>query len=151
MKDQDKTKEQLVNELAQMRQRVAESEASETEHKRAEEDIRQRNRELAALNAIATVVSQSLNLDEILSAALDKVLELMRLDVGGIYLADPVRRKLDLVVHRGISEEFAHEIESISVDEKTLEAVMAEGRLRRFILSVEAVTKDRVELKRIVS
>ena len=122
-----------------------------TERVRAEEEIRQRNRELAALNAIATVVSQSLNLDEILNAALDKVLELIHLNVGGIYLADPVRRKLDLVVHRGISEEFAHEVGSVSVDEKTLEAVTAEGKLRRFILSVEAVAKDRVELKRILS
>jgi|GEM_PF-499916 len=151
MKDQDKAKEQLINELAQMRQRVTESEASETEHKRAEEEIRQRNRELAALNAIAAVVSQSLNLDEILNAALDKVLELMRLGVGGIYLADLVRRKLDMVVHRGISEEFAREVESISVDEKILEAVTAEGKLGRFTLSVEAVPKDRAEAKRILS
>ena len=151
MKDQDKTKEQLVNELVELRQRVTELEAADSEHKRAEEEIERRNRELAALNAIATVVSQSLNLDEILNTALDKVLELLHLDVGGIYLADPVRRKLDLVVHRGISKEFAREVESISVDEKTLEAVTAEGRLRRFILSVEAVTKDRAELKRILS
>ena len=119
--------------------------------KRAEEEIQQRNRELAILNAIATVVSQSLNLDEILNTALDKVLELMHLDVGGIYLAAPVRRKLDLVVHRGLSKEFAHEIESVSVDEKTLEVVMAESKLRRFILSVKAVMKDRVELERVLS
>jgi len=125
--------------------------AQAIERKRTEEEIKQRNRELAILNALATVVSQSLNLDEILNASLDKVLELMHLDVGGIYLADPVRRKLDLVAHRGISKEFAQAIESISVDEKTLEAVIAEGRLRRFILSVEAIIKDRAELKRVVS
>jgi PAS domain S-box-containing protein len=122
-----------------------------TERVRAEEEIRQRNRELAARNVMAAVVSQSLNLDEILNAALDKMLELIHLDVGGIYLADPVRRKLNLVVHRSISKEFAREVESVSVDEKTLEAVLAEGKLRRFILSVEAVVKDRVELKRILS
>jgi len=34
MKDQDKTKEQLINELAEMRQRMAELEASESERKR---------------------------------------------------------------------------------------------------------------------
>jgi putative nucleotidyltransferase with HDIG domain len=117
----------------------------------AEEEIRRRNRELAALNTIAAVVSQSLNLDEILNAGLDKVLELMHLNVGGIYLADPVRRKLDLIVHRGISKEFAYEVESVSVDERTLEAVMVGGKLGRFILSVNAVMKDPVELKRIVS
>lgn len=121
------------------------------ERKRAEEDIRQRNRELATLNATAAMVSQSLNLDEILNAALDKVLGLVYSNVGGIYLADLKQDKLNLIVHRGISKEFAHEIESISVDEKTLEAVMAEGKLRRFILSVRAVFRDRVELKRILA
>ncbi len=35
-KDQDKTKEQLVNELAELRRRVAELDASEVEHKQAE-------------------------------------------------------------------------------------------------------------------
>jgi PAS domain S-box-containing protein len=122
-----------------------------TKRKQAEEEIKQRSRELAALNAIAAVVSQSLNLDEILNAALDKTLELMHLNVGGIYLADPVRRKLDLVAHQGVSKEFVREIDSVSVDEKTLEAVMAEGKLRRYILSAEAVIKDRGELNRIVS
>jgi len=34
MKDIDKSKGQLIDELAQMRQRIAELEASETEHKR---------------------------------------------------------------------------------------------------------------------
>lgn len=74
-----------------------------TERKRAEEQIAQRNLELAVLNDIATVTAQSLDLDGILNAALDKVLELMRLPVGGIYLADKEGRKLNLVVYRGIS------------------------------------------------
>jgi PAS domain S-box-containing protein len=39
MKDENKTKEQLINELAEMRQRIAELEASETERKRAEEAL----------------------------------------------------------------------------------------------------------------
>jgi rsbT co-antagonist protein RsbR len=39
MKDQEKTKEQLVKELAECRQRLAELEASEAERKRAEEEL----------------------------------------------------------------------------------------------------------------
>lgn len=54
-----------------------------TERNRAEEEINQRTRELTALNAVAAVVSQSLNLDEILNNSLDKVLEIMNLKVGG--------------------------------------------------------------------
>jgi PAS domain S-box-containing protein len=39
MKDQDKTKEQLIDELAELRQRVAELEASEAERKQTEEAL----------------------------------------------------------------------------------------------------------------
>jgi two-component system cell cycle sensor histidine kinase/response regulator CckA len=122
-----------------------------TERKRAEEDIKQRNRELAILNATATVVSQSLNLDEILDAGLDKVMELVHSDVGGIYLADMEQGKASLVVHRGISKRFARQVESVSVNEKSWTAAAAEGKLRKFILSIEAILRDRVELKRILS
>jgi PAS domain S-box-containing protein len=41
MKDEDKTKEQLVHELKKMRQRVVELETTEAERKRAEEALRQ--------------------------------------------------------------------------------------------------------------
>jgi PAS domain S-box-containing protein len=41
MKDEDKTKEQLINELLELRRRLAEWEASETERKQAEEALRE--------------------------------------------------------------------------------------------------------------
>jgi len=41
MKDEDKTKGELTNELVKMRKRVAELEASETGHKRTEEELKQ--------------------------------------------------------------------------------------------------------------
>ena len=40
MNDQDKTKQQFVEELAELRRRVAELEGGESERKRAEEDLR---------------------------------------------------------------------------------------------------------------
>ena len=43
MKDEDKTEEQLIDELIELRQHVAELEASETERKRAEEALRDTN------------------------------------------------------------------------------------------------------------
>jgi len=52
MKDKQKTKQQLIAELAEMRQRTTEFEASETERKRVENDLREsekRYRELADL------------------------------------------------------------------------------------------------------
>jgi PAS domain S-box-containing protein len=41
MKDSDQSKQELVNELKRMRQRIAELEAAEAEHKRTEETLRQ--------------------------------------------------------------------------------------------------------------
>ncbi len=41
MKDEEKTKDQLINEIAELRQRIAELEASETERERTEEELRE--------------------------------------------------------------------------------------------------------------
>jgi PAS domain S-box-containing protein len=49
MKDQDKTKEQVMNELAGMRQRVAKLEAAATEHKWAEEALQRQREELQTI------------------------------------------------------------------------------------------------------
>jgi len=39
MKDEDKTKDQLINELVESRQRITELETLETQRKRAEEEL----------------------------------------------------------------------------------------------------------------
>jgi PAS domain S-box-containing protein len=57
MKDKDKTKEQLINELVEMRQRTAELEASETGRKRAEEALQEREAHLQAVFEAAGNIS----------------------------------------------------------------------------------------------
>lgn len=140
-----------MDEVGKLRKRISELEELEIGRNQIEQEIKQRNREFSALNAIAMVVSQSLDLDEILNNALEKVLEIANLDAGGIYLTDPVRRKLDLVAYRGISEEFAKAIGKLSIDEKTLNAVMAEGKMKKFILQAREVMKNRAQMKQILS
>jgi signal transduction histidine kinase len=93
------------------------------EHKRAQEALQlayqtlerrveERTHELAALNAIASVVSRSLDLKEILSDALDKTLEVINMGCGGAYRLEgdtndpPDRLYLNPMVYRGLSEEF---------------------------------------------
>ena len=73
-----------------------------TERKRAEEETRQRNRELSALNAVAATVNQSLDLEEVLGKALDKVLETIALEVGAIRLLHEQDGTLDLKIYRGV-------------------------------------------------
>jgi PAS domain S-box-containing protein len=60
-----------------------------TEKKRAEDEIRRRNRELNALNAMAVIASQSFDLDEILNLTLRQVISLLGGESGSVYLADP--------------------------------------------------------------
>ncbi|GAC1434708.1 MAG: hypothetical protein NVS1B11_04250 [Terriglobales bacterium] len=59
-----------------------------TEKKRAEDEIRRRNRELNALNAMAVIATQSFDLDEILNLTLRQVISLLEAETGTIYLAD---------------------------------------------------------------
>ena len=47
MRDEGKTKEQLVRELAATRQRITELEAAETERKRVEQVLRRERREIS--------------------------------------------------------------------------------------------------------
>jgi PAS domain S-box-containing protein len=63
-----------------------------TEKKRAEDDMRRRNRELFALNSIAVIANQSLDLDEILRLTLRQVVELFQADTGAVYLFDEKSR-----------------------------------------------------------
>ncbi len=57
-----------------------------TEKKRAEDEIRRRNRELNALNAMAVIATQSFDLDEILNLTLRQVISLLSAETGSIYL-----------------------------------------------------------------
>ena len=58
MKDERKAREQLINELAEMRQRMAELETSEAEIKRDEEALRESEREKAIiLNSLSELVT----------------------------------------------------------------------------------------------
>ena len=59
-----------------------------TEKKQAEDEIRRRNRELNALNAMAVIATQSFDLDEILNLTLRQVISLVGAEAGSVYLAE---------------------------------------------------------------
>src|SRR5262249_49640088 len=59
-----------------------------SEKKRLEDDMRRRNRELNALNAMAVIATQSFDLDEILNLTLRQVISLLGAETGSIYLSD---------------------------------------------------------------
>jgi signal transduction histidine kinase len=69
----------------------------------AERELQQRNQQCTAINAIARTVNRSLDLDEVLNLALDRMLELMQLEAGEFRIVEGDR--LVLRVHRGASPE----------------------------------------------
>jgi len=80
---------------------------TEIEEKKIEESLIRRNEQLSILNSLATTVNQSLDLEDILGQALDEVLRLTGIDAGAIFLQKEMLGDLELLAHRGLSEEAA--------------------------------------------
>ncbi len=72
--------------------------------------IRRQNQELAALNAVGAAVNQSLDLDAVLSRALDRVLEVTGAESGEIFLQEEGSADLVLRALHGIYPEAFREM-----------------------------------------
>jgi len=81
-----------------------------TEAKEAESRSVEAYKNLVALNTIATAVNQSLDLDTVLYSAIEKTLEIMRRNTGGILLLDEEKQMLCYRVHNGLSKEYAQSV-----------------------------------------
>lgn len=84
--------------------RIVELRRNVTEEISLRESLMRRNQQLAILNAVANTVNQSLNLEEILSRALDEMLRLTEIDIGAIFLQEETSPGLRLMAHRGMTE-----------------------------------------------
>jgi PAS domain S-box-containing protein len=136
-----------------------------TEHKQAEKELQRTNQELSTLHAIDRTVNQTLDLQVILNFCVDKTMEILHAEAGGIYLLQEDGKTMLLVVHRGLSDEFVRNIEKVQLGEGVSGRAAAErkpiildvagypfGRLSPFIveegyqtlLSVPLLAKDRV-------
>lgn len=96
-----------------------------TERKRSEQEIKRRNEELAALNALGRTVAGSLDLGEILDRALDKVLDVMGLDTGTVRLLDAETGKMALAAHRGLGDEYVEGLRTLRPTQEVLKRLMA--------------------------
>ena len=65
------------------------------------ENEQRRTRELAALYAVSAAINQALNVDEALAQALKRLLEVLHLGSGRIYLLDKQSHQLSLVTAQG--------------------------------------------------
>jgi GAF domain-containing protein/HAMP domain-containing protein len=114
--------EELAKQFSLMSAQLQES-YTNLEHRVAD-----RTKELAALNAIAAEVSRSLDLQEILTDALDKTLEVVDIEAGGIYLLDEAADVLTIAVQRGFNPQFVAEVDNLRVGEGFSGRVIQSGQ-----------------------
>jgi len=88
--------------------------SKEPEFETATAEVAQR---LAALSDVASTVSRSLDLDLTLNTALDKVMALVKAEVGGILLYHERTQTLYHRTHRGMSEKFVRQIGKLKLGE----------------------------------
>ncbi len=81
-----------------------------TEHRKLDEEVALKNRELITLNSVSRILSQSLKAEDIFNNILDKVIELTGMDGGGIYLIDELGKKLECKYQRGLSDDFIRSV-----------------------------------------
>ena len=94
-----------------------------------EEEIKRKNRELVALNSISGLLSRSLRPDEIFSRLIEKIVQMLRLDGGMIYLLDESSREFVCRYHQGIPDGFAGKEDNIQLNKDVPGRVAATGRI----------------------
>jgi signal transduction histidine kinase len=84
---------------------------------------------LNAIHAVATIVTGSLELEQILTGALDKVLEVTDLEVGLIFFLDQEAEELVMAAYRGIAPESAAGVDRLQLGEGFCGRVAQSGEL----------------------
>jgi signal transduction histidine kinase len=119
--------------------------------------IKNNEKRLSVLNEISHVTSQSLELQDILIAAADKVIEVMGVDNALIFLLDEDSQELVLQVYQGVSEEFASDVARLKVGEgfngqvaQTGEPLVVENASNDPRLTREVVRREGIKVVLIV-
>lgn len=93
----------------------------------AQQELRSNERRLAAINAVSEIVSQSLEIEQVLNGALTKVVEVMDVEVALLFLLDEQAQELELKTYHGVSEEFAAGVRGIKLGEGFMGRVAESG------------------------
>jgi len=96
-----------------------------TERKRAEQEIRRRNRELMVLNSIGQTLSESLDLSDSLHRTLRQMVELFSLDASSLYLFNEGGTVLRRAAEVGHRSEFARNFPPAPVQPELLRHIQS--------------------------
>ncbi len=120
--------EELATQFNRMSARLQESYAT------LERKVADRTRELATLNAIAMVVSRSLDLRDVLQDALAKTLEAMAMEGGSAFRIDGVGERpagqptLTLMAHQGLSADIVEHLAHLQWEGSAMEQAAHESQ-----------------------
>ncbi|MBZ5702403.1 MAG: PAS domain S-box protein, partial [Acidobacteriia bacterium] len=107
-----------------------------TERKRAEQEVRRRNRELVVLNSIGQILNESLDLGDSAYRTLRHLLELFHLDASSLYLLDETRTTLRRIAAVGHRSEYARHVPPVPIQAELLEHIRA---VRATFLSMQGL------------
>ena len=112
---------------------------------------------LTILNAISSVLGESLEPEDVLRKAVQMVSELMEVEITLIYSLDEETGELMLVAYEGVSDEFAQAVGRIKVGEglygevaKTGQAIVVEDASRDPRMAQPEVAKMHIQIQLIV-
>src|SRR5271163_1677659 len=94
-----------------------------TERKRAEQEIRRRNRELLVLNSIGQTLTESMDLTDSLHRTLRQMAELFSLDACALYLFDDSGSKIRRVAAVGHPSEYSRNFPEVAVKPELLQHI----------------------------
>jgi PAS domain S-box-containing protein len=96
-----------------------------TERRRAEQEIRRRNRELLVLNSIAETLVSSVDLNDSLQRTLRQIVELFALDASSLYLFEKDGQSLRRVAAVGHRSEFSKNFPVVAVPAELIQQIRA--------------------------
>lgn len=109
-----------------------------TDMMKSEEQIVQKNKELTALNSISGILNRSLKPDEIFTRVLDKMIEMLGMDGGGIFFLDESAKEMICQYHKGISEDYVKMLGRIRLGDDIPGKVAVTGQ----IVTTSDISKD---------
>jgi two-component system NtrC family sensor kinase len=96
-----------------------------TDRKRAEQEIRRRNRELMVLNSIGQTLTESLDLHDSIQRTLRQMTELFSLDASSLYMLDEAGLTLRRIAAVGHRSEEARHIPPVQIQPELLRHIKA--------------------------
>jgi len=98
-----------------------------TEQQDALEELRQRNRELNALNTIAEILSHPLEIETAFDQVCEQVTSVTGMEGAAICFMNETRQSLQLLAHRGIDTELFQQTRRIGLDDPFTQCLMVQG------------------------